>query len=83
MRMAPAQGVTRRATNVSVDAALIDEARSLDVDLNLSRLLEDRLREVVAEARRRKWLQENEAAFVAYDRFVERAGVFNEDDREW
>jgi antitoxin CcdA len=79
MRMAPAHA--RRATNVSIDPALIAEARALD--LNLSKVLEDRLRELVAAERRRKWLEENEAAFAAYDRFVERVGIFNEDEREW
>jgi antitoxin CcdA len=71
----------RRATNLSLDAALVDEARGLE--LNLSKVLEERLREVIGAERRRLWLEENEAAFSAYDRFVERHGLFNEDEREW
>lgn len=71
----------RRATNLSLDEDLVAEARKLE--LNLSRIVEDRLREVVQEARARRWLDENKAGFVAFDRFVEKNGIFNEDDREW
>jgi antitoxin CcdA len=80
MRM-PGAHPRRRPTNLSLDGDLVDEARRLS--LNLSRLLEERLREVLAVERHRRWLAENEGAFQAYDRFVERHGVFNEDDREW
>lgn len=68
----------RRATNLSLDAELVVEARALE--LNLSRLLEERLREVVQEERARRWLEENRAGLEA---FVEKHGIFNEDDREW
>jgi len=79
--MKAAHARTKRATNVSIDAGLADEARRLR--LNLSQLLEERLGEVLAAERRRRWLEENEKAFAAYDRFVERHGIFNEDEREW
>jgi antitoxin CcdA len=79
--MKSAHALVRKATNVSLDAALVEEARRLH--LNLSRLLEERLREVLADERRRLWLEENEKAFAAYDRLVERHGIFNEDEREW
>lgn len=71
----------RRATNLSLDEELVAEARKLE--LNLSRIVEDRLREVVREERARRWLQDNRAGFAAFDRFVEKNGIFNEDDREW
>ncbi len=71
----------RRATNLSLDAALVAEARALE--LNLSRIVEDRLREVVREERARRWLEENQAGFEAFARFVEKTGIFNEDEREW
>ena len=51
--------------------------------LNLSRIVEDRLREVVREERARRWLEENREGFEAFARFVEKNGIFNEDDREW
>lgn len=71
----------RRATNLSLDAALVAEAR--DLELNLSRIVEERLREVVREERARRWLEENRAGLAAFERFVDQHGIFNEDDREW
>lgn len=71
----------KQPTNLTLDAELVKQARELE--LNLSRLLEERLREVIAEERRRRWLAENDAAFEAYDRFVARHGIFNEEGREW
>ena len=80
MKAAHAAG-RRRATNLSLDQALVAEARELD--LNLSRIVEERLREVVKEERTRRWLEENREGFEAFARFVERNGIFNEEDREW
>jgi antitoxin CcdA len=79
--MPRAQASGRRATNVSLDPALVEEARRLE--LNLSRLFEDRLREAIAAERRRRWLEENKEAFAGYARFVERHGIFNEEGRGW
>lgn len=39
--------------------------------------------EVTGAERWRRWLAENRSGFEAFARFVEEAGVFNEDDREW
>jgi antitoxin CcdA len=71
----------RRATNLSLDEKLVAEAR--DLDLNLSRIVEDRLRQVVKEERARRWLEENRTGFEAFERFVEKHGIFNEDERDW
>ena len=71
----------RRPTNVSLDAALVDEARALG--LNLSQVFEERLTEVVAAERQRHWLLENKKGFEAYAKYVERHGIFNEREREW
>lgn len=82
MRMKAAHAPKRRrATNLSLDEALVAEARALE--LNLSRIVEDRLREVVQKERARRWLEENRPGFEAFARFVEKNGIFNEDDREW
>jgi antitoxin CcdA len=81
MRMKDAHRPARRPTNLSLDPALVTEARALG--LNVSRTVEDGLRKAVAEARSRRWLEENRAGFDAFASFVERHGVFNEDDREW
>lgn len=82
MRMKLAHRAARRhATNLSLDQELVAEARALD--LNLSRIVEDRLREAVKEERTRRWLEENREGFEAFARFVEKSGIFNEEDREW
>jgi antitoxin CcdA len=71
----------RRPTNLSLDEALVAEARALK--LNLSRVVEASLRDAVATERRRQWLEENAGALAAYERFVETHGIFNEDERDW
>ena len=82
MRMKVAHAASsRRATNLSLDSGLVAEARELGI--NLSRVVEERLHEVVKAARARAWLEENRAGFEAFERFVEKHGLFNEDDREW
>lgn len=63
----------RRATNLSLDAVLLDEARELGV--NLSRACERGLAEQVAEARAQRWLAENAAALADSNGFVEREGL--------
>lgn len=64
---------TRRATNLSLDAALLDEARALGV--NLSRACERGLAEQVADARAARWRTENDAAIAASNAFVEANGL--------
>jgi antitoxin CcdA len=82
MRMKRAHAPTgRRATNLSLDQALVAEAQALK--LNVSRIVEDRLREVVQAERGRRWLEDNREGFEAFARFVDKHGIFNEADREW
>lgn len=66
----------RKATNVSINSDLLRIARELGV--NLSRELERRLIEIVAEAARARWLAENQDAIEAYNEHVERNGVFSD-----
>ncbi len=53
--------------------------------LGVSRSLEfERPATQPADVRRTvRWLEDNQQDFVAYAGFVERHGVFNEDDRGW
>lgn len=53
----------RRKTSLTLDAALLDDARALG--LNVSALADEALRRAVSEARRQRWLEENAAAFEA------------------
>jgi antitoxin CcdA len=66
----------RRAANLSVNADLLRIARRLRV--NLSRELERRLAEIVAQHRRARWLEENRDAIDSYNAHVERHGVFSD-----
>lgn len=71
----------RRPTNVSLDPALVAEARELDI--NLSQAFEAHLQELVRARRAAAWAEENAAAFDAYNQFVARVGIWNEDERDW
>ena len=68
----------RRSVNLSFDAELIDEARRYGI--NLSRLLEGKLRDVLREERQRRWLAANRSALEDFDRYLDEHGVFGE---EW
>ena len=67
---------SKRAANVSVRAELLDKARHLGI--NLSRTLEDRLAELVREAEAREWLARNQRALDAYNKRIEREGVWSD-----
>jgi antitoxin CcdA len=68
--------VSKRPTNVSVSAELLDKARSLGI--NLSQTLESGLRETIRKKERESWLRENRAAIDAYNARVERDGVWSD-----
>lgn len=63
----------RRPTNLSLDPALVEEARSLGV--NLSRACERGLATQVAEERARRWLAENADSIASSNSFVEKSGL--------
>ncbi len=64
---------SRKATNVSLDRALVEEARALDV--NLSRAAEDGLRAAVKAEKERKWKEENREVIESYNAWVEEHGI--------
>ncbi len=63
----------RRPTNVSLDSALIDDAKELGI--NISRACEQGLEKQVTEERARRWLEENRAALQASNEWVEKNGL--------
>jgi antitoxin CcdA len=67
----------KKAVNLSIDAELIDEAKSAGT--NLSAVLERALK----EERARRWLAENAEAIAAYNRDVEERGVWSDGLRNW
>lgn len=70
------RSAARRATNLSINADLLRVARHLK--LNLSRELETRLEQVIAEARRARWLADNAEAIEAYNAHIEKSGVWSD-----
>lgn len=69
----------RKGTNVSAPPDLVAEAKSLGI--NLSHVFERALQESVRDARQKRWMEENREGFDAYDRFVERHGIFSQGKR--
>lgn len=67
---------SKRPANVSVKAELLDKAKYLGI--NLSRTLEERLAELVREAEAREWLAQNRRALDAYNKRIERDGVWSD-----
>ncbi|HXG27521.1 MAG TPA: type II toxin-antitoxin system CcdA family antitoxin [Nevskiales bacterium] len=67
--------MAKKPTNLSVDPELLKQARALG--LNLSEVFERSLEQAVREKRREQWLAENKEAIEAYNRHVERHGVFS------
>ena len=66
-------GDTRRATNVSLSAQLLAEARALDV--NVSRAAEQGLIQAIAERRAALWLEESQDSLESSNAFVEQHGL--------
>jgi antitoxin CcdA len=78
MRMSNAHSVvpSRRPVNVSVNAALVAEARRLGI--NLSATLERALAVEIRQRLRDQWRAVHEPAIAAYNAQVEREGVFSD-----
>ena len=66
----------KRPTNVSINEDLLAHARDLGV--NLSQTLEEGLKTRLTEERRRRWLEENKAAFVACNEHFEKYGLWSD-----
>lgn len=65
--------MTKRATNLTIDQALLDEARALNI--NLSATFEASLREAVRKEKAYEWLEENRAAIQSSDDWVTQHGL--------
>ncbi len=66
-------GSLRKATNISLDEALLAEAKALRI--NVSKAAEAGLAYAVAEKQAELWLQENQAALDSSNAYVERHGL--------
>ncbi len=66
----------KKATNLSVDEDLLQQARRLN--LNLSQVLEAGLADAIRQHESAEWLRKNRAALEAYNEHVEKHGVFSD-----
>ncbi|MDH6234009.1 antitoxin CcdA [Mesorhizobium soli] len=64
---------TKRAANLSIDAALLSEARRLDI--NISRAAEEGIAKAVAGAKAALWRAENLEALQSSNAYVEANGL--------
>ena len=71
----------KRPTNVSISADLLRHAKALKI--NLSQALEQKLAELVGEARKQRWLEDNREALDDYNRRIEKHGVFSDNLRRF
>jgi antitoxin CcdA len=74
-------GASKKATNLRVNADLVDKAKALNI--NLSSTLEEALVAKLREKTREQWLAENRQAIDAYNRRVEEAGTFSDGLRKF
>ncbi len=65
---------SKKPTNLSVNSDLLAKARNLK--LNLSATLETALADEVRKAERAQWLQRNQDAIDASNKFAEDKGLF-------
>lgn len=65
--------MNKRATNLTVDPGLLDEARALKI--NLSATFEASLRDAVRKEKAAQWLAENRAALDGYNDWIEANGL--------
>lgn len=66
----------KRAVNLSLDSALIEDARSQGI--NLSQFLEAHLREALRAHREQAWREENREAIRQYNEVVAERGSFGD-----
>jgi antitoxin CcdA len=62
-----------RPTNVSLSAALVDEAKALGVNISLAAT--SGLEQAVAMRRAERWAEENSDALDSYNAYVEKNGL--------
>lgn len=67
------QGSGKKATNLSLDQALLKDARALGV--NISQAAEKGVDEAVRKAKADAWKEENRESMLAWGRWVEENGL--------
>lgn len=70
------QPANRKPTNLTLDAALVAEAKAMG--LNLSQLADEALRRAVRAEKARRWQEENAETIGAKNRWIEENGLILE-----
>jgi antitoxin CcdA len=68
--------IVKKAANLTVRADLLEEARARKI--NLSQTLEVALAGEIKKRREAEWLEQNKAAIEAYNRYIEKHGLFSD-----
>jgi antitoxin CcdA len=66
----------KKSANLSLNADLLQQAKQLNI--NLSQTLELHLTEIIRQVQRDQWLAENQEALQAYNRRIEKQGMFSD-----
>ena len=72
-RSTRARNPAKRATNLSLSADVLDAAKSLQI--NVSQICDNHLREVVRREQARRWRQEHADFIAAYNATIESEGL--------
>jgi antitoxin CcdA len=65
--------VTKKPLNLSVNAALLEDAKASGI--NLSRFLEEHLREALFAQRKKRWEEENKGFIESYNAYIDKYGT--------
>lgn len=71
----------KRATNLSINGDLLNQARALNI--NLSAAFEKTLAALVKTKQQQAWLAENQQAIDAYNQQIESNGTFSDTLRDF
>jgi len=71
----------KKAANLTINSDLLMLAKQLHV--NLSKVLEQRLIELLQEKARQQWLEQNKEAIETYNESVSKRGVFSDGMRRF
>lgn len=71
----------KKSVNLSLDAEIVRQAKAFGI--NLSRFAEEKLAVEVKRLREEAWRRDNKEAIEAYNRHIERDGIFGEESRRF
>lgn len=74
-------GTVKKAVNLSVNAVLLEDAKASGI--NLSRFLEEHLREALFAQRKKRWEEENRAFIESYNAHIDEFGTMASRYRTW